>query len=96
MKINEELGKSAFLLFLLNHSNTENMLGYHLVQMRFCKRDSSLYTLCPWDSPHKNTKMGCYALLEGIIRTECVAQGLTTSSALAGRFFTLAPPGKPV
>ena len=71
------------------------MLGYHLVQIRFCKRDSSLYTLCPWDSPHKNTKMGCYALLEGLIQTEGLAQGLT-SSALAGRFFTLAPPGKPV
>ena len=95
MKINEELGKSAFLLFLFNHLNMESMLGHHLVQIRFCKRDSSLYTLCPWDSPHKNTRMTCYALQEGIIQTKGLTQGLTYS-ALASRFFTLAPPGKPV
>ena len=28
--------------------------------------------LCPWDSPGKNTRMGCYALLQGL----CPTQGL--------------------
>ena len=31
--------------------------------------------LCPWDSPGKNTGMGCYALLQGIFPT----QGLVLS-----------------
>ena len=42
--------------------------------------------LCPWDFPGKNTGMGCCFLLQGIE---------PTSSALAGRFFTTEPPGKP-
>ena len=38
--------------------------------------------LCPWNSPGKNTGVGCLALLQGIILT----QGLNLS---------LVPPGKP-
>ena len=26
--------------------------------------------LCPWDSPGKNTRMGCHALLQGIFQTQ--------------------------
>ena len=26
--------------------------------------------LCPWDSPGKNTGMGCHALLQGIFLTQ--------------------------
>ena len=26
--------------------------------------------LCPWDSPGKNTRVGCHALLQGIFLTE--------------------------
>ena len=26
--------------------------------------------LCPWDSPGKNTGVGCYALLQGIFLTQ--------------------------
>ena len=40
----------------------------------------------PWDSPGKNTAVGCHALLQGIFPT----QGLNVSfldPALAGRFF---------
>ena len=43
--------------------------------------------LCPWDFPGKNTGVGCHFLLQGIF--------LTTSPALAGKFFTAEPPGKP-
>ena len=34
--------------------------------------------LCPWDSPGKNTGVGCHALLQGIFLT----QGLNLSPAL--------------
>ena len=39
--------------------------------------------LCPWDSPGKNTGVGCQALLQGIFLTR-----ISVSLALAGGFFT--------
>ena len=41
--------------------------------------------LCPWDSVGNNTGVGCHFFLQGIFLTSC----------LAGRFFTIEPPGKP-
>ena len=32
--------------------------------------------LCPWDSPGKNTGVGCYALLQGIFPTQGSVLGL--------------------
>ena len=43
--------------------------------------------LCPWDSPGKNTRVGCRALLWGIFLTQGSNLCLM-SPALAGRFFT--------
>ena len=42
--------------------------------------------LCPWDSPGKNTEMGCYFLLQGVFPT----QGSNLDLPHAGSFFTLA------
>ena len=42
----------------------------------------------PWDSPGKNTGMGCHAVLQGIFPTQGSSQRLLTSLALAGGFFT--------
>ena len=42
--------------------------------------------LYPWDSPVKNTGVGCHALLQGIFLT----QGLNPCPALAGGFLALA------
>ena len=39
--------------------------------------------LCPWDSPGKNTGVGCHALLQGSSRTS----NQTCISWIAGRFF---------
>ena len=47
--------------------------------------------LCPWDSPGKNTRGGCHALLQGIFPT----QGEETVTPVAGKFFTAEPPGSP-
>ena len=47
--------------------------------------------LCPWKSPGKSTGVGCHALLPNSgVEPESLA-----SPALAGRFFTFVPPGKP-
>ena len=40
--------------------------------------------LCPWDSPGKNTGVGCHALIQVIFLT----QGSNLSPVLACRFFT--------
>ena len=45
--------------------------------------------LCPWDSSGKNTWVGCHLLLRGSFLT----QETPASPALAGGFFTIAPPG---
>ena len=49
--------------------------------------------LCPWVFPGKNTGVGCHFLLQGIFLPN---PGIEPASpALAGRFFTPEPPGKP-
>ena len=51
--------------------------------------------LCPWDSPGKNTGVGCYALLQGILLTQG-SNPVSCVSCIAGGFFTAAPLGKPL
>ena len=41
--------------------------------------------LCPWDSPDKNTGVGCRARLQGIFPT----QGSTQVSCITSGFFTI-------
>ena len=47
--------------------------------------------LCPWNSPEKNTGVGCRALLQGIFLT----QGLLHLLLWQVGSLPLAPPGKP-
>ena len=51
--------------------------------------------LCPWDSPGKNTGVGCHACLQGIFLTHRSNPRLLHLPALAGGFLTTNPPGKP-
>ena len=71
-------------LCMLSHPVVSNFLQPH-----------GLYPpklLCPWDSPGKNTTLGCQALLQGILLTQgsnpCVLHWQVGS-------LPLAPPGKP-
>ena len=43
---------------------------------------------CPWDSPDKNTELGCHALLPGIFPSQTQTY-ISFVSWLAGRFFTI-------
>ena len=59
--------------------------------MSDCLKPYGLYPTrlpCPWDSPGKNTGVGCRALLQGIFPTQGSNLCLLTSPVLAGRFFT--------
>ena len=58
--------------------------------------DCSPLGSCPWDSPGKNTGVGCHALLQGILPTQgSNPHLLPLLPAVAGGFFTTVPPGKP-
>ena len=53
---------------------------------------SSSSSLCPWDSPGKNTGVGCHALPLGDLLNPGIE---STFPVLPGRFFTAEPSGKP-
>ena len=44
---------------------------------------------CPWDSPGKNTGVGCHALLQGDLPEPGMEPVSPMSPALAGGFFTI-------
>ena len=74
-----------------------------LIRKRVCSISQSSLTLCdPMDCSlqgsfvhgilqAKDTGVGCHFFLQGIFPT----QGLNSSPELAGRFFSMEPPGKP-
>ena len=51
--------------------------------------------LCPWDSPGKNTGVGCHAVLQGIFLTQGLNPCLLQLLHWQPSSLTLAPPGKP-
>ena len=52
--------------------------------------------LCPWNSPGKNTEVGCHFLLQGVFRTQGSNPGLKPRSPTLQADCLLAePPGKP-
>ena len=48
--------------------------------------------LCPWNSPGKNTGLGCHFPLQGNLPDPRIKPASLAFPALAGRFFTTAPP----
>ena len=51
--------------------------------------------LCPWDSPGKNTGVGCFALLQGIFPTQGSNPYLLCLLHWQADSLPLAPPGEP-
>ena len=50
--------------------------------------------LCPWDSPGKNTGVGCHALLQGIFKPRN-QNHVSCVSCITGGLFTTEPPRTP-
>ena len=50
--------------------------------------------LCPWDSPGKNTEVGCFAFLQGIVQTQGWNSYLFCLLHWQVGSLSLAPPGK--
>ena len=70
------------------HLNIYRTLVYAQLCLILCNPSR---LLCPWDSPGKNTALGCHFLLQGSSHL----RDQTCVSSLAGGFFTTEPPGKP-
>ena len=49
---------------------------------------AAIRLLCPWDSPGKNTGVGCHALLLEDLPNPKIETTYPMSLAFAGRFFT--------
>ena len=84
LEINYPSAKCILLLLLLfSHSNESDSLRPHVLY--------PARLLCPWDSPGKNTGVGCHLLFQGIFPT----QGLNLSLLwLLHCRKILYPPGK--
>ena len=54
----------------------------------------ALRLLCPWDSPSKNTGVGCHALLQGVLPDPGFELVSPVAPASAGGFFSTVLPGK--
>ena len=67
-------------LFLISGSVMSDSLRPHGLQ--------PARLLCPWNSPGKNTGLGCHALLQGDLPNPGIKPTPLTSPALAGEFFT--------
>ena len=52
--------------------------------------------LCPWDSPGKNTGVGCHVLLQGIFLIQGLNSRLLCLLHQQADSFPLTPPGKPL
>ena len=52
--------------------------------------------LYPWDSPGKNTKVGCHTFLQGIFPTQGLNLSLLSLLYRQAGPTQLAPPGKPL
>ena len=59
------------------------------------QRMQPIRLLCPRDFPVKNIGVGCHFLLQGDLPSPGIEPLSPVSPALAGRFFTTEPPGKP-
>ena len=70
-----------------------------LKSLQSCTTFATLWTvparlLCPWDSPGKNTGVGCHPPLRDLPHPGNKSTSLL-SPALAGGFFTTSTTGKP-
>ena len=73
-------------LFAFSHWRKDDSLPVYCDPMDY----SLTRLLCPWDSPGKNTGVGCRALLQGSSQPKDRTP-ILCSSCTAGRFFTSEP-----
>ena len=74
-----EVARLVCAVFARSVSNGENDALFVVLEFvrpsfqsmfNFAVAEPGLGLLCPWDSPGKNTEVGCHALLQGIFPTQ--------------------------
>ena len=70
------------------------MLKVLVIQLYLTLCDPMDCSLCPWDSPGKNSGVGCHALLQGIFSTQ-VSDPCLLCLLHWQEGSLLVPPGKP-
>ena len=65
----------------------------HFSRVRFCDPVDPSRLLCPWDSPGKNTGVGCQAFLQGIFPAQVLNSSLLHLLHWQAGSLPLAPPG---
>ena len=90
------LSKGRSLLLAESSSLHACMLSrFRCVQLFVPHRLYPTRLFCPWDSPGKNTGVGCHALLQGIFLTQGSNPRLLCLLLWQAGSLPLAPPGKP-
>ena len=69
--------------------------NWRLITLQYCSGFAIRWHECPWDSPGKNTGVGCHFLLQGVFPSQG-SNPRPLQSTLQGRFLTTRPPGKPL
>ena len=97
----------SYSIIFVEHSSTAHIYIHICVSVGLCVylvMSKSLQShglqptrlLCLWNLSGKNTGVVCHFLLQRIFLTQGSNPCLLTFPALAGRFFTSEPPGKPI
>ena len=89
-----KLESSLFFWILPTHVHHAHSLGCVQLFATHGLQPASIF--CPWDSPGKNTGMGCHFLLQGNLPNSGTEPAFPASPALAGEFFIAEPAGKPL
>ena len=66
------------------------------LQLCLAPMDRSTPGFCPWDSPGKNTGVGCHCLLQGVFPTQGLNPHLLCLLYWQMGSLALALPGKPI
>ena len=96
------LSQGSSLITLCNYSGAHTCLLMCLHAQLLTVSDSlwprGLYLtrLCPWNFPSNNTREGCHFPLQGNLPNPGMESESPMFPALAGRFFIIVPPGKPI
>ena len=90
LQVGQQL-RTRFWLYLLQNCFTYGLVAKSCLTLRPHGLESARL-LCPWNSPGKNTGVGCRFLLQGDLPDPGIEPA---SPAVAGGFFVAEPSGKP-
>ena len=93
--VRQPLGKTSAFLQGLQAADSSTYLPQRTCFHCYCCVNWGVFTHCPWDSPGKNTGVGChFLLLQGIFLTQGLNPSLLHLLHVQADSLPLVPPGK--